>query len=100
MVNLLLIWIGFVVRLANALGDDLWKALSVAQVLAIGTLHTRRILQKFTAKGTAHNVIELLRNEFVTLLFSNNVSLLTYSALAIKPSVIHAALVGVFNCAA
>ena len=40
MVDLLFIWIGFVIRLADAFRDDFRVAFSVAGVLAIRALHT------------------------------------------------------------
>ena len=96
-VDLFLVRICFVVGLANALGDDLGIASPVTQVLAVSTLHTGGVLQQLPAQGTAHNVVELLIDEFVALLLRDNFLLLTDGTLTIKPNVVHAAVTGVFN---
>lgn len=87
MVNFLFIWIGLVICLADALGDDFWVAFFMASILAIRALHTGGILQKVTTKGTPHDIVELLRDKFVSLLFNNNLLLLADSSLTIKPKV-------------
>src|SRR5215471_15980861 len=86
-VDFLLIWVGFVVGLAYAFGNNLWIALLVTSILAIRTLHTCGILQEISAERTAHNVIELLRNEFVSLFFMYFFFLLTDRTLSIKTNV-------------
>lgn len=86
-VDLLLVGIGLVVGLANTLGDDLGIALAVACILAIGTLHAGRIFQEVAAKSATHNVVELLRNELVTLLLVDFFLLLTDGTLTVQSDV-------------
>ena len=97
-VDLLLVRVGLVIGLADALGNDLGIAPSVTQILAVGTLHTSSVLQQLTTEGTAHDVVELLINEFMALLLGNNLLLLPNGTLAIKSSIVHAAAARVFDC--
>ena len=86
-VDLLLVGIGLIIGLANTLGDNLGITLAMASILAIGTLHASCVFQKVTAKSTAHNVVKLLRNELVSLLFVNFFLLLSDSALTVQSNV-------------
>lgn len=47
-VDLLLIGIGFIVGLADTLGDNLGVAFSMASILAIRALHTRSVLEEIS----------------------------------------------------
>ena len=47
-IQFLLIRVGFGIRLADALGDDLGVALSMASILAVLALHTRRVFEKIS----------------------------------------------------
>lgn len=91
-VDLLLVGIGLVVGLADTLGDDLGIAFAVAGVLAIRTLHARRILEELPTKRTAHNVVELLGDELVTLLLVNLLLLLADGTLTVETNVEGAAV--------
>lgn len=86
-VDLLLVGIGFVVCLADAFGNNLRVAFAVASVLAVRTLHTRSILEEFSAQRATHDVVELLGDELVALLLVNFLLLLTHSTLAIETDV-------------
>lgn len=66
----------FCIRLTNALGDDFRIASLVAHVFAICTLHARLVLEQKTAEGTAHDVVDLLRDEFVAIQLGVILSLL------------------------
>lgn len=98
MVNLLLVGIGLVVRLANTLGNDLGIAFLVASVLAVGTLHTGSVLEEVSAEGAAHDVIELLRNKFVALLLMNFLFLLTDGTLTIETDIKGPSILQLFGC--
>ena len=87
MVNFLLVRVGLIVRLAYAFGDDFGITFLVASVLAICALHACGVLEEITAKRTAHNIIELLRDEFVSLLLVYFLLFLANSALAIETDV-------------
>ncbi len=65
MVQLFLVGIRFRIRFADALCNDFRVALFVTRIFTILALHTRRILEKVSAKSTTHNVIELLQYEFM-----------------------------------
>ena len=84
MIDLLFVWVGFVICFANAFCDDLRVAFSVTSVLTVCTLHTSGILEKFSAKSAAHNVIELLLDKLVALLFMDFFLLLADGALSIQ----------------
>jgi hypothetical protein len=86
-VDLLLVGIRFVVGLADTLGDDLGIALSVTGIFAVGTLHAGRIFQEITAKRTAHDVVELLGDKLVTLLFVNLLLLLSDGTLTVETDI-------------
>ena len=86
-VDLLLVGIGLVVCLADTLGDDLLVALAVAGILAVRTLHTRSVLEELSAQRAAHDVVELLGNELVALLFVNLFLLLAHGTLAVETDI-------------
>lgn len=87
MVDLLLVGVGFVVCLTDTLGDNLRVAFLVASVLAIRALHTRSIFKEFSTKRTAHDVVELLGDEFVALLLVDVIFLLTHGTLTVKTDI-------------
>lgn len=87
MIDLLLVGVGFVVGLADTLGDNLRVAFPVASVLAVRALHTRGILEEISAQRTAHNVVELLGDKLVTLLFVNLLLLLAHSTLSVETNI-------------
>lgn len=87
MIDFLLVWIGFVVRFANTFGDDFRVTFLVTRVLAICTLHACSILQEIPTESAAHNVIELLCNEFMSLLLVDLFLLLTNSTLPIETDI-------------
>jgi hypothetical protein len=68
-IDFLLVGVCLVVRFADTLRDDFRVALSVASVFAVGALHASSILQEVAAKSTTHDIVELLCDELVTLLF-------------------------------
>ena len=92
MIDLLLVWIRLVICFADTLGNDLRVTLAVTRILAVGTLHTRSILEKFSAQRTAHDVVELLRNKLVTLLLVNFLLLLSNSTLTVETDIEWAAV--------
>lgn len=91
-VDLLLVGIRLVVGLADTLGDDLWIALSVTGIFAVGTLHAGSIFQEITTKRTAHDVVELLGDKLVTLLFVNLLLLLSDGTLTVETDIERAAI--------
>lgn len=86
-INLLFIGIGLIIGFANTLGDNLGITLAMASILAIGTLHSCCVFQEVATKSTAHNVIELLCNELVSLFFVNFFLLLSDSTLTIQTNI-------------
>ena len=67
MIKLLFFGVCLCVRLAYALGDDTSITLLMTGVFAIFTLHARRVLEEVSTLCAAHDVIELLLNEFVAV---------------------------------
>ena len=86
-VDLLLVWIGLVVRLTDTLGDNLGVAFAVAGVFAVRTLHPRRVFEEVSAQRTAHDVVELLSDELVALLLVDLLLLLPHGTLSIEADV-------------
>jgi hypothetical protein len=97
-VDFLFVRIGLVVGLADTLGDNLGIALFVTGVLAIRTLHACGILEEFSTKRTAHNVVELLRDELVTLLLVDLFLLLAHGTLTVKTDVKGTTVLQLFGC--
>lgn len=97
-VDFLLVGIGLVVGLANTLGDNLGVTFAMASILAVGALHPSCVFQEVAAKGTAHNIIELLRNELVALLFVDLFLPLSDSTLAIQTNVEWSSILQLLGC--
>jgi hypothetical protein len=87
MVDLFFVWVGLVVGFADAFGDDLGIAFGVTSVLAISTLYTGRVLEEISAKCTAHDVVELLLDELVSLLLVHHFFLLANGSLAVEANI-------------
>jgi hypothetical protein len=86
-VELRLVWIGFGVRLGDALGNHLWVALLVTRVVAVRALHTGSILEKFATESTSHDVVELLLHELVPILLDHIFFALTDGTFATKTKI-------------
>lgn len=87
MVDLFLVRVGLVVRLADTLGNDLGVAFAMASVLAIRTLHARGVFEELSTQSAAHDVVELLGDELVTLLLVNLFLLLAHGTLTVETDV-------------
>lgn len=98
MLDMFLIRIRFGVGFADALGDDLGKAFAVAGILAILALHARRVFEEFSTKGTPHDGVELLDDEFVTKLLMDSFLTLANGALAIEADVKRSPVRFLFCC--
>ena len=83
MIDFLLVRISFSVRLANTLCDNFRVTVLVARVFAISALHPRRIFEEVATESTPHDVVKLLLNELVAILFVNFFLALTNSSLAL-----------------
>ena len=68
-IELLFIRIRFVISFADTLCDDLGKAFLVASVFAVFALHSDGVFQEVAAKSASHDVVEVLRNEFMSVHF-------------------------------
>lgn len=86
-INFLLVGISLVVGFADTFRDHFGITLSMASVLAILTLHAGSIFQEIATKSTTHNVVELLGDKFVALLFVNLFLSLADGALSIKTDI-------------
>ena len=67
MIDFLLVRICFRVRFTDTFGDDFGIALLVTGVFAVLALHSGRILQKLSTQRAAHDIVELLENEFMAI---------------------------------
>lgn len=87
MIELLLIGIGFRIRLADTFCDDFGVAFLMARILAILALHTGGIFEKFSAKSTTHNVVELLEHKLMAVKFIDFFFALADGAFTVKTNV-------------
>jgi hypothetical protein len=86
-IDLLLVRIGLIVRLADTLGDNLGVAFAVAGVFAVRTLHSGRVFEEVSTQRTAHDVVELLSDELVALFLVDLLLLLPHGTLSIETDV-------------
>ena len=91
-VDLLFVRIGLSVALADTFCDHAGIALGVASVLAVLALHACRVLEEIPAKCAAHNVVELVLDEFVAVHFVNFLLALTNGTLSTKTEINGAAV--------
>jgi hypothetical protein len=89
MINLLFVRICLVVGFADALRENFWITIAMTSVFAVFTLHTRAVFEEFAAKRTAHDIVELLRDELVAL---------TNSTLPIKANIEWSTIFHLFGC--
>jgi hypothetical protein len=97
-VDLLLVGIGLIVGLADTLGDDLGIAFTVASILAVRTLHTRGVLEEISTQRTAHDVVELLGDKLVALLFVDLFLLLAHGTLSVETNIEGTAILQLLGC--
>lgn len=87
MIELLLIGIGFRIRLADTFCDDLGVAFLMTGIFAILALHTGRIFEEFSAKCTTHDIVELLEHKFMAVKFIDFFFALADGAFTVKTNV-------------
>ena len=87
MVDLFLVLVRLVVRLTDTLRDNFGITLCVASIFAVCTLHAGRVLEEVSTECTSHNIVELLLDELVTLLFVNFFLFLSNSSLSIEADI-------------
>lgn len=90
--------LNLMVGFADALGNNFAQAFLVARQPAIGALQARSVFEKVWAEGAAHDVVKLLTDKLVTLLFLNFEFLLTNSTLTVKTLVHAPRLLLLFGC--
>ena len=93
-VDLLLVRVGFSIRLADTLGDDAGVALRVTCVFAVLTLHSRRVFEEIAAKSTTHDVVELPLYELVAVHLVNLFFSLTDGALSVETEIERMTILG------
>lgn len=87
MVELGFVWVCFGIRLRNTFSDHPRVALLVTCVVAVSTLHTSRVFEEVAAESAAHDVVELLLHELVTILLDHVFLTLTNSSLSTKADI-------------
>lgn len=87
MVDLLLVRVRLGIALADAFRDHTRIALGMASVLAVLTLHTGRIFEEVSAKGTTHDVVELVLHELVAVHLMNLLLSLTNGTLSAEAEI-------------
>ena len=98
MIELGFIWICFCIGLCDTLGDNLGVALFVTRVFAVRALHAGSTFEELSAQCAAHDIVELLLNELVSVLFNNIFLALTDSTLAAKTDVKRSSVLGLLDC--
>lgn len=96
MIYFFFIRVRLIVGFTDTLCDNFLIALAMASVLAIFTLHTSSILEKISAERTAHNIVELLSNEFVSLFLVNFFFSLANSTLTVQTNIKWSAILQLF----
>lgn len=96
-IDFLLVRVCLVIRFADTLRDDFRVALPVASVFAVGALHASSVLQEIAAKGTTHDIVELLRDELVTLLFVDFLLSLSDCTLTVETNVERSSILQLFS---
>ena len=96
-IDFFFIRISLVVGFADTLCDNFRIALAMASVFTVLTLHTSGILEEFSAERTAHNIVELLSNEFVSLFLVDFFFLLANSTLTIQTNIERSAILQLFG---
>jgi hypothetical protein len=87
MIDLSFIGIRFSSRLGDTFGDNFFVASFVASEFAISTLHTSGIFEQLSTQSATHDVVELLLDKFVSILFMDFFLLLTNSTLTTKSKI-------------
>lgn len=97
MVDLLLVWIGFCIRLTYTLRNHTGIALGVASILAVLALHAGGVFEEVTAECAAHDVVELLGHKLVTIHLVNKLLALTDSTLTIETKIEWSTVLGLLD---
>lgn len=87
-IDLRLIGIRLSIGLRDTLRDNLRVALLVTREFTVGTLHTSRVLEEVAAKRASHDVVKLLLDKLVAILFVNFVFLLTNGTFTTKSKIV------------
>lgn len=98
MVDFLFVRVCLIVRFTNAFRNHLRVTFAMASVLAVGTLHASRILQEISTKSTTHNVIKLLRNELMPLLFVDFLFFLADGSLTVEAYIERSSSIHLLDC--
>ena len=96
-VELCVVRIRLGIGLSDAFGDNFAVALLVASVLAVCALHACGVLEKIATQGTAHDVVKLLLDKFVTILLDHVFFALSNGSLSAKTIVKRPFRVAVFS---
>ena len=86
-IDFLFIRIRFCVRLADTFRNNFLETFLMTCVLAIFALHTGSVFEKLSTKCAAHDAVELLQYELVSILFLNFFFTLTDCTFTIQPCV-------------
>lgn len=70
----------------------------MAGVFAVFALHASRVLEKVATQRTAHDVIELLYNKFVTIQFVDLFFTLSHGTFAIQSDIEWSSIPVLFRC--
>lgn len=70
----------------------------MACIFAICALHSSRILQKVSTKSAAHDVVELLKQELVTIKFVDLFLALPDGTLSIEAYIEHFSVFALLRC--
>lgn len=96
-IDFFFIGISFVVGFTDTLCDNFRIALAMASVFTILTLHTSGIFEELSAERTAHDIVELLSDKFVSLFLVDFFFLLANSTLTIQTDIERSAILQLFG---
>lgn len=97
MVDLLFVRVRFVIRLADTFCHHFRIAFFMTSVFAICALHSSSVFQEVSTKSATHNIVKLLSDKLVALLFMDLLFLLAHGTLSIKTDIERSSILKLFG---
>ena len=87
MVDLFLILVCLIIRLADTFCDNFGIALCMTSIFAVCTLHAGRVFEEVPTKRASHDIVKLLLDELVALFLVNFFLFLSNGSLSIQTDI-------------
>ena len=97
MIDFLLIRISLGVGFANTFCNNTGIAFGVTSVFAVFALHTSRVFEKFATQSATHDVVKLLRDEFVTVHLMDSFFSLTNGTFSVETEIERSPVLDLFD---